>query len=600
MKKTMIGILAAAVAFVPVAAAQSEERFDEDAFEHESPERVVAPLHIDWPTRGVVAKNGEEKIVFRAPSGAAVELIGPDGEKLAEAVGAGRQPVSLPVPPLAVGEVHVLELRMLVEGVEHARPLPPILITEDGKVDLRRIVGIGSAIDSDKRWDFNGDGAYQEAADIARDVRDLMLRLPTTASLAPPAYENRLERFVLWSGNGEPYDIPTQGQNLSVTVPYGTDLSDLMYEYVVSSGSKLIAPETPDYTEPVVLRVRSPLGAERLYWLNVEVGPAPEPGDSPFDVALWTETVDGLWHVYDASTPVRNGAVGTYVTLPAGDGSDGYLPVSPFSGKSLWYGNGTVTDNVYETGNYVNVLSEYASPLDGGRSEFAHSGSIESPAVTVTADVYDQTLSFWYWYEIESNSPESFDEMWVAVEPIGGETPAVSRKLNPTTYEGYASDLPHTSGGYDAAPVWKRYELELGDDFNGQQVRVKLFFSTDDTNYNGFRGWFADQFYLGANRVPSIGKPVLSGTPVPGATLTASYNGFADADGDMEKPAKYAWWASADGGVTWMPLPGNAAALTVQQEHIGMQLKVDVYPYDGKQYGDAQTSDAILVAPGLS
>ena len=591
MKKAIIGLLAAVVAFVPVAVAQSEEeRFDEDAYENASPERMLTPLYIDWPTQGVVAKNGEEKIVFRAPYGATVELLGPDGEKLAEAVGAGKKPVSITLPTLAVGEVHVLTLLLRDGMIAAGRPLPPILITEDGEVDLKRVVGIGSAIDSSKKWDFDGDGAYHYDADLARDMRSLLSRLSTTDGLTLPVYANELTSLKLVSESSE-YAATISDFSATVTVPHGTDLSSLAIVGIPSSGSKLIAPETPDYSEPVVLRVQSPLGAERLYWLNVEVAPA------PLDLANWTETTDGLWHIYNASTPIRNAAVGKYVRLPAGDDSDGYLPVSPFSGKSLWYGNeATVTGSVYEVGNYLHRIADFASDFDGGSSEQSHSGTMVSPVVTVSADVYDATLSFWSWYEIESNSPSNYDEMRVTVESVDGTVPAVERKLNPTTYSSSASDRPHTSAGYNAAPVWNRYEIDLSA-FVGKQVRIKLFFSTDDGNYNGFRGWFVDQFYLGSNHVPSIATASISGTPTVGETLTATYNGFADADGDSQLPAKYAWWGSKDGGVSWKPLSGNGDTLTVQPEHAGMQIKVDVYPYDGKQYGDAKTSDPV---PGLS
>jgi hypothetical protein len=590
MKRAIISLLAAVVAFVPLAVAQSEEeRFDEDAYENEFPERMVSPLYIDWPTQGVVAKSGEEKIIFRAPIGATVELLGADGTKLAGAVGLGKTPVSITLPTsLEAGEVHVLTLRMTTGDDSEdvfERTLPPILITEDGKIGLKQVAGIGSAIDASKLWDFNGDGMY----DLAEDMRALLLRLPASDSLTLPTYANVLESLKVVSGLSE-YTATISGPVATVTVPHGTVLGSLLLVGDVSDGSALVVSEDPDYTEPVVLRVRSPLGAERLYWLNVEVAPA------PLDLANWTEAT-GLWHIYDGSPSIRNEAVGKFVSLPAGDDSDGYLPVSPFSGKSLWYGNeATVTGSVYEVGNYLNELSEYGSSMDGGRSESAHSGTIMSPVVTVTADVYDPTLSFWYWYEIESNSPINYDEMRVTVEAVSGATPDVSVKLNPTTYSSSSSHRPHTSAGYNLAAVWKRHEIDLSA-FVGQQVRIELFFGTDDEQYNGFRGWFVDQFHLGSNHVPSIGKPVITGTYTAGSTLTANYAGYSDGDGDPAQTAKYAWWGSDDGGVSWKPLSGNGSSLTLQPEHMGMQIKVDVYPYDGKQYGDAKTSDPF---PGLA
>ncbi|HZG56437.1 hypothetical protein [Paenibacillus sp.] len=302
------------------------------------------------------------------------------------------------------------------------------------------------------------------------------------------------------------------------------------------------------------------------------------PTANDLDELLWSdETGSGLWNVYYAATDLKNEAVGRYVQLPAGDGSEGKLPVSPFGDTSLWYGSATVTNSVYGQGNYMNQVS--GSPwLNGGMSISSHQGSIVSPVVSVPASAH-ASLSFWSWWEIESDAPDSFDVMTVRVY---NDDYVEEFVLNPEEYDHTLPDYkPYTSGGADAPAKWVRYEFPLGT-FAGADVRIELDFSTGDAQYNGFRGWFVDELFVGANTEPVGTEASIGGTAAVGGVLTASLSA-ADADGDALGAPKFAWYATDPQGNK--KRIGGGAALTVLPEHEGSFITVEAYPYDGKEYG---------------
>ncbi|WP_309122113.1 hypothetical protein [Paenibacillus sp.] len=323
------------------------------------------------------------------------------------------------------------------------------------------------------------------------------------------------------------------------------------------------------------------------------IEPAVAAGANALRESLWDEeTGSGLWRVYASASGLRNEAVGKYVEPQDEDGSEGFLPTSPFSGEALWYGSATVTNSVYAVGNYMNEMSEYGYELDGGTSADAHGGTIWSPSFQVAPDP-DATLSFWSWWEIESANPDGYDRMSVRVQPEDGTTRTFV--LNPDDGGNESpSYKPYTSGGADAAPAWRRYEFPLGE-WAGQRVRVALSFETGDEQYNGFRGWFVDQVYAGTNRAPVATGVSVTGEAAVGGLLSAAAEA-SDPDGDALGAAKYVWQAT-DKATNARKVVGYGKELPVLPAYAGKLLTVEAYPYDGKEYGSAASATVQVGGP---
>ncbi|HZG74599.1 MAG TPA: hypothetical protein VEZ72_01960, partial [Paenibacillus sp.] len=313
----------------------------------------------------------------------------------------------------------------------------------------------------------------------------------------------------------------------------------------------------------------------------------------------WEEEAESLWNVYASAANVKNAAVGKYVRLLEGDGSEGTLPASPFSGEALWYGNVSVaddvysvTDDVYSVGNYIKKPASYNAEFGGGTSDASHSGTILSPEITVPYDG-NAKIGFWSWWEIESANPDGFDLMKIKVLQAG--TVVKEFQLNPDDYVfGGESYLPHTSGGIDEPPAWRRYEFPIGE-FAGENVRFALSFETRDTQYNGFRGWFVDQFFVGANHAPAATDLELSGSPSVGGALSASVTS-TDADGDVPRSAKYVWYAT-DPVQNKKKVVGYGDTLPVTPAYEGSFLTVEAFPYDGKEYGHPASATVWVEGP---
>lgn len=545
-------------------------------------------LHLDYPAKALVAGNGEQTIIFRATPGYEVQLK--DGDDILwSGPGNGTQPVSFALPELETGEVHLLKLALTTEETTLEQPLPPIVIRDGETFDISLAAKLGARIASETSWDFNGDGVSGSDAEKADDFRAL-LGLLDAAAVELPEYDNAMTAFSLWNGSTE-YEGTIQGQTISVNVPSGTDLSALDYAASATDESVVEPPgESIDYADhPAVFRVVSPLGEETLYYVYVYVDVL-----SDSALQLWTPSEGSLWHVYLSSQHVKNQAAGYMVTLPPDDTSDGYLPISPFSGESLWYGK-SVSEDVYEIGNYINDVAAYHSLSDGGPSTQAHFGTIVSPVISVP-DTPDPKLSFWSWWEIEGASPSNYDRMEVLLYDGIAENSLLVLNLEATG--GGSGYLAHTSSGYNQAAVWKKYEVSLAN-YKGQDgVQIQLRFSTIDTNYNGFRGWFVDQVFVGSNSAPTLTGAAIAGSPAVGQTLTAVAAGYADADTDAEAASKYVWYVSdaADGPLTRVA-GTQTNQVVVSPDWEGKYITVDVYPYDGKEYGEAARAAPVFV-PG--
>jgi hypothetical protein len=81
-------------------------------------------------------------------------------------------------------------------------------------------------------------------------------------------------------------------------------------------------------------------------------------------------------------------------------------------------------------------------------------------------------------------------EVWV-VEEVGGARTSLGT-LNPTVDPDGDDAQPFTSGGgFNAPATWVEKVVSLGA-FRGKNIRLEFDFDTDDSQYNGFRGWLID------------------------------------------------------------------------------------------------------------
>jgi hypothetical protein len=103
-------------------------------------------------------------------------------------------------------------------------------------------------------------------------------------------------------------------------------------------------------------------------------------------------------------------------------------------------------------------------------------GDLTSPAITLPAGTAS-TLSFWYLYETEGAGIH-WDQRWVQLSLNGG--PFVNLLQ-------LSDDPPN---------FWLRSPLINLSAFAGTSIRVRFHFETLDSQWNGYRGWFIDDFSL--------------------------------------------------------------------------------------------------------
>ncbi len=177
------------------------------------------------------------------------------------------------------------------------------------------------------------------------------------------------------------------------------------------------------------------------------------------------------------------------VTIP--DNATGCL-ASAFGGtKVWWFGEDS-------RGSYLGVGAPLPQPpKDGGISATAISGNLTSPAFSPVPN--GSRLVFMSWWEIEADSPASFDLMSISAGIDEANFVELAR-LNPVNYTFWGTPDLHYASGYSGigapavssdpfkAPAWTNYTIALPE--GATNIRFK--FDTRDTIYNGFRGWMLD------------------------------------------------------------------------------------------------------------
>lgn len=165
----------------------------------------------------------------------------------------------------------------------------------------------------------------------------------------------------------------------------------------------------------------------------------------------------------------------------------GALPYA-FSGKNAFYfGN-------LEFGNYL-TWENSCDSNNGGKGDPVK-GSLTSPWIDVSQAIKLE-LRFASAWEVESFAPAEMDQMYVEVQTTAMplEKWAFVDEIKHAVQIKASEYVPLSSGGLDAAPVWRSYSYDLSQ-YTGGKIRVRFRFDSVDGNFNGFRGWLIDAFTL--------------------------------------------------------------------------------------------------------
>jgi hypothetical protein len=225
-------------------------------------------------------------------------------------------------------------------------------------------------------------------------------------------------------------------------------------------------------------------------YLNIEMTAGSSQGNIIFSDDFETEKAweyTGFWHRQQNSN-ILNQAYPQFVQLAPNDDSQGYIPYAYQGSYCFWYGDEA-------NGNF---LGEYPpqDSLSGGNGYDDNYGILTSPEIDLT-DLDNASISFWTYWEIESVNPNyyGYDIMAINVIEVDNGYAETITKLNPYSDPPVEDreSLPYTSGGFNQAPVWIFHNIDISQ-YVGQKVHIQFDFQTLDSLYNGFRGWFIDDF----------------------------------------------------------------------------------------------------------
>lgn len=194
-----------------------------------------------------------------------------------------------------------------------------------------------------------------------------------------------------------------------------------------------------------------------------------------------------LWHRVNNSSAIVNKLAPDYVTLPDFELNKGANPSSHSGGYSYWFGDD-------DKGCYIGTqrINPPDTALSGGFSDSRYQGDLTSPKINLSGFA-KAVMSFWTWWEIESEHPSTgFDIMTVKVSNDGGTNWNDFGRLSPSVDPaGKAVNLCYSSGGFNKPGIWIKHEFDLTR-FAGDEIYIRFSFDTKDNKYNGFRGWFID------------------------------------------------------------------------------------------------------------
>ncbi|HKG40373.1 MAG TPA: hypothetical protein VKB25_15395 [Conexibacter sp.] len=224
-----------------------------------------------------------------------------------------------------------------------------------------------------------------------------------------------------------------------------------------------------------------------------------------FEGGLGTWTATGFWHAQSrpqdiaVKAPEINPGM---VTIPGGT-----LPPAFSGNQAAWYGEAS-------TGTFCGsgwAVSQ--APKSGCTSSGSNSGTLTSPAFNLNGAL-SAILRFRAWWEIEGVNADDFDVMQVEYSRDGGTSWTATGRLNPADNPAGRHDQSYSNNGLATEPGWKEYLVDLSPAIGSSNVKVRFSFDTDDSLYNGFRGWLVDDVV--------VSTPFDAGAPIVREVTTCS------------------------------------------------------------------------------
>jgi hypothetical protein len=206
-----------------------------------------------------------------------------------------------------------------------------------------------------------------------------------------------------------------------------------------------------------------------------------------FESGLNGWTADGLWHVQanPQAISVLSPAINpTLVTLPDGGG----LPPAYAGSRVAWFGDAA-------TGTFCSTagsLPGSQSAKNGCSSSAVQQGSLVSPQFSLAGATSAQ-VEFFAWWEIEGVDANEYDLMQVDYSTNGGGAWQSAGTLNPSNDADAEHHEAYTANGIGRPATWHRYVADLTGAAGSATVKLRFHFDSEDSNYQGFRGWLVDE-----------------------------------------------------------------------------------------------------------
>lgn len=195
------------------------------------------------------------------------------------------------------------------------------------------------------------------------------------------------------------------------------------------------------------------------------------------------------WVIEDGSNGPANQGV-DYPVLEEGDPAN---LLNAFGGTyQAWFGSKTTWT---------------FSDSSGNTSQGSKNGTLTSPEIDLT-DFSFATLDVASWFEVESVDVAKwqYDQMKVMVSVVADSYPVtigdytfndatdykIVAFLNPDSEAATQSaGINYSSGGNDVVPIWIKVTKNLNA-FAGHKIKLQFNFNSQDSLYNGWRGWGVD------------------------------------------------------------------------------------------------------------
>ena len=177
---------------------------------------------------------------------------------------------------------------------------------------------------------------------------------------------------------------------------------------------------------------------------------------------------------------------------------------------------------------------------------------LDAPTITIAASKPYTILTFWHWYEMETN----YDGGNVKVSTDGGATWAIVTPIG-----GYDGTARTTNAGIPGEPCFTGYnnmfwQQEMFDlsAYAGQSVQVRWHFGSDGSVYK--TGWYIDDVMIRSTDTDDY-PPAISGTTVPGSTFDTAgpYTVTTNVTDILSGVGAVSLFYTVDDGLTFTEVP---------------------------------------------